>query len=223
MSSYAKKEGGANMYQQGAKFLTNYSNKYGKRNKELNNLIHGAMVDGGITMMNSGIALNYNKQMGAYMNKLNMGMENLKTGNQLRLMGAEGRIAGQLIGQQGRQQRLGIMETGRQQRLGIAATGMQQRLNIGAQGFQDRLNIRATGKEQRAGIRETGAQQRLNIGAQGAQDRLNIAAQGVEQRAGIRTAGSEERKNIGKRYREERNMRSDARGAIRSLGARFFG
>ena len=234
MGSLANKESSSNMYQQGAKFLTNYSNKYGRKNKELNNLIHGAMVDGGITMMNSGIALNYNKQMGAFMNKLNMGMENLKTGNQLKLMGAEGRIAGQLINKQGRQQRLGIRETGRQQRLGIAATGLQQRLNIGAQGAQDRLNIAAQGVEQRAGIRETGTQQRLNIaatgaqtrlniGAQGAQDRLNIAAQGVEQRAGIRTAGSEERKNIGKRYQEERNMRADARGAIRSLGARFFG
>lgn len=212
MPSYAKPESGSNMYRQGAKFLTNWSNKYGGKNKELNNLIHGAMVDGGITMMNSGIALNYNKQMGAYMNKLNMGMENLKTGNQLRLMGAEGRIAGQLINKQGRQQRLGIAETGRQQRLGIAATGAQQRLNIGAQGAQDRLNIAAQGVEQRAGIRETGAQQRLNIGAQGIQDRLNIGK-----------AGSEERKNIGKRYQEERNMRSDARGAIRSLGARFFG
>ena len=212
MSSYAKPESSSNMYRQGAKFLTNYSNKYGKNNKELNNLIHGAMVDGGITMMNSGIALNYNKQMGAYMNKLNMGMENLKTGNQLKLMGAEGRIAGDLIAKQGQQQRLGIR-----------ATGQEQRLSIGAQGAQDRLSIAAQGVEQRAGIRETGAQQRLNIGAQGAQDRLNIAASGVEQRAGIRTAGSEERKNIGKRYQEERNMRADARGAIRSLGARFFG
>ncbi len=52
---------------------------------------------------------------------------------------------------------------------------------------------------------------------------MNIGARGTEQRAAIRETGSEERKNIGKRYQEERNMRADARGAIRSLGARFFG
>ena len=57
----------------------------------------------------------------------------------------------------------------------------------------------------------------------GQQERLNIKGRGVEQRLGLETAGREERKNIGKRYSEERAMRADARGAIRSLGARFFG
>ena len=52
---------------------------------------------------------------------------------------------------------------------------------------------------------------------------MNIGARGREQRLGLQTAGQEERKNIGKRFSEERNMRADARGAIRSLGARFFG
>ena len=68
--------------------------------------------------------------MSSHLAKLNQGMENLKTGNQLKLMGAEGRIAKDLIGAQGEQQRLGIRETGAQERLNIAATGVEQRAGI---------------------------------------------------------------------------------------------
>jgi hypothetical protein len=105
---------------------------------------------------------------------------------------------------------------------------------MGVEGRIAKDLINAQGQQQILGIRETGAQQRENIGAQGAQDRLNIGAQGDQTRMSLRTKGSEDRKgivtagqqerlNIGKRYQEERGMRADARGAIRSLGARFFG
>lgn len=199
------------MFAQGMATLTELGNKY-KNNESITGFVTGTLADVGRTQAMGGLSLAYNKSMSAHMAQLNQGLENLKTGNQLKLMGAEGRIAQQLIGAQGNQQRLGIRETGRQQRKGYRVQGEQERLNIAALGQQERQNIGARG-----------AQTRLNIGAQGAQDRLNIAAQGVEQRAGLRTAGQQERLNIGKRYQEERNMRSDARGAIRSLGARFFG
>ena len=177
------------MYAQGMATLTEMGNKY-PDNESVTGFITGTTLDAARTQMMGGLSLGYNKAMSAHLAQLNQGLENLKTGNQLKLMGAEGKITEQLIGAQGKQQRLGIQETGRQQRMGIRETGAQ-----------DRLNIAATGVEQRAGIREQGTQQRL----------------------GIQTAGQEERKNIGKRYQEERNMRADARGAIRSLGARFFG
>ena len=155
------------MFAQGMATLTELGNKY-KDNESITGFVTGTLADVGRTQAMGGVALGYNKAMSAHLAQLNQGLENLKTGNQLKLMGAEGRIAKDLIGAQGEQQRMGIRETGTQQRLGIQAQG----------------------KEQRAGIRETGAQERLNIG---------------------------------KRYQEERNMRADARGAIRSLGARFFG
>ena len=180
MSSYASTANtvGGNMFAQGMATLTELGNKY-KDNESITGFVTGTLADAGRTQVMGGLSLDYNKAMSAHLAKLNQGLENLKTGNQLKLMGAEGRIAKDLIGTQGEQQRLGIRETGQQQRLGIQASGI----------------------EQRAGIRETGTQQRL----------------------GMQTAGSEERKNIAKRYQEERNMRADARGAIRSLGARFFG
>jgi len=165
-------------FDQGAKGLAELGNKY-KDNEAIGGLVAGSFADGFRTQMNMGTALSYNTAMSSHMSGLQQGMENLRTGNTMKLMGAEGRIAKDLIGAQGAQQRLGIQETG--------------------------------------------SQQRMNIGAQGTQDRLNLGVKGSEDRKSIRTAGGEERLNIGKRYQEERNMRSDARGAIRSLGARFFG
>lgn len=191
MSSYAYTPStmGGISFDQGARGLTELGNKY-PNNEAIGGLVAGSFADGFRTQMNMGTALSYNTAMSSHMSGLQQGLENLRTGNTMKLMGAEGRIAKDLIGAQGAQQRLGIQET-----------GTQQRMNIGAQGSQDRMNI----------------------GAQGTQDRLNLGVKGSEDRKSIRTAGGEERLNIGKRYQEERNMRSDARGAIRSLGARFFG
>jgi len=191
MSSYAYTPStmGGISFDQGARGLTELGNKY-PNNEAVGGLVTGSFADAFRTQMNMGTALSYNTAMSSHMSGLQQGFENLRTGNTMKLMGAEGRIAKDLIGAQGAQQRLGIQET-----------GTQQRMNIGAQGSQDRMNI----------------------GAQGTQDRLNLGVKGSEDRKSIRTAGGEERLNIGKRYQEERNMRSDARGAIRSLGARFFG
>ena len=50
-----------------------------------------------------------------------------------------------------------------------------------------------------------------------------MRTKGKEDRLTVAAAGAQERLNIGKRYQEERNMRADARGAIRSTGARFYG
>ena len=204
MSSYANTNTpytlAGDWFNSGVKGTTELGNKY-PDNEAIGGLVAGNYADIFKTQANMGLSLGYNQAMSTHLADLTTNLENVKTGNSIRLMGAEGQIAKDLIGAQGAQQRLGI-----------AATGKEQRLNIGAQGAQDRLNIGAQG-----------AQDRLNIGAQGAQDRMNIRETGSEQRKGIVTAGQQERLNIGKRFQEERGMRADARGAIRSLGARFFG
>ena len=69
------------------------------------------------------------------------------------------------------------------------------------QGNIQRQGLRTAGDEQRKGIRETGAEQRLTIGEQGRQDRLGVR----------------------ERTQAQKNLRADARGAIRRTGARFFG
>ena len=193
MSSYANTNTpytlAGDWFNSGVQGTTELGNKF-PNNEAIGGLVAGNYADIFKTQANMGLSLGYNQAMSTHLADLTTNLENVKTGNSIRLMGAEGQIAKDLIGAQGAQQRLGI-----------AATGKEQRLNIGAQGAQDRLNI----------------------GAQGTQDRMNIRETGSEQRKGIVTAGQQERLNIGKRFQEERGMRADARGAIRSLGARFFG
>ena len=69
------------------------------------------------------------------------------------------------------------------------------------QGKLQQEGLRVAGDEQRKGIRESGEQQRLGIREKGYQDR-----------AGVR-----------ERTQAQKNLRADARGAIRRSGARFFG
>lgn len=199
-ANYSPSTQGGLLFDQGMSLATDFGNKYSD-NEAVGGMVAGTMFDAARDSISTGLAMQYNTSMSSHYANIQKGLEDNRTGNTMKLMGAEGRIAKDLIGAQGEQQRMGIRETGSQQRMNIGAQGTQDRLNIGAQGSQDRLNI----------------------GAQGIQDRLNLGVKGSEDRKSIRTAGSEERLNIGKRYTEERNMRSDARGAIRSLGARFFG
>jgi len=141
------------MFSKGLESATNYLNKYGKDNEEVTGLIHGGFVDAALTQMKGGLSLNYNQAMSSHLAKLNEGMENLKTGNQLKLMGTEGRIARQLIGKQGTEQRRGIRVTGEQQRLGIRETGYQDRMGV-RERTQAQKNLRA---DARGAIRRSGA------------------------------------------------------------------
>ena len=222
MSSYAAQTQGGLLFDQGLSNLVDLGNKY-KNNDVIGGMVSGSMIDSFRDQMATGNALQYSTSMSSHLANIQKGLEDNRTGNTLKIMGNEGRIARDLIGAQEKQQRMGLRETGAQQRMNIGAQGTQDRLNIGAQGAQDRLNIGATGTQQRLNIGAQGIEDRALVGAQGTQERMNIGARGSEQRKGLRTAGAEERLNIGKRYTEERNMRADARGAIRSLGSRFFG
>ena len=122
---------------QGMQGLVDFGNKY-KDNDVIGGQVAGTIMDTYKTQINTGLSLGYNKALSSHLNSLTQANENLRTANSLKLMGAEGRIAKDLIGAQGEQQRMGIRET-----------GAQQRMNIGAQGTQDRMNIRTKGGEDR--------------------------------------------------------------------------
>ena len=164
-------------------------------------MVAGTLADTFATQANTGSALAYNNAFLGSLANYQGGMENLKTGNQMKLMAAEGQIAGGLIDRQGGWQIKGIQET-----------GSQQRQNIGVQGTQDRMNIAATGVEQRLGIAATGTEQRLGMETKGMQDRLSLGE-----------AGKQERKNIQERTTQDLRSRADARGSVRREGSRFFG
>lgn len=94
---------------------------------------------------------------------------------------------------------------------------------MGVEGAIARDMLTKQGEEQRAGIRETGEQERLGFVTQGEQQRLGFATQGEQQRLGFQEQGRQERETLTQKGLEERKMRADARGAIRSQGARFYG
>ena len=235
---------GSTMVAGGIRTLTELGNKY-KDNEMIGGLVAGTFADVGRTQANTGLAIQYNDAMYESMGRYQGNLENLRMGNTSKLMAQEADITRGLMGLQGDIQRQGLVTAGEQQRLGIAAqgranigqiraSGQEQRLGIQEQGAQERMGFRVQGEEQRAGIREQGTQQRMGLVTAGEQDRLGVAARGVEQRAGIRasgqeqrlgieTTGREERKNIREKTQAQRNLRRDARGAIRSTGARFFG
>ena len=245
MSSANQVNLGANMFQKGLQGATNYLNKFGKNNDSVKGLIHGGLIDATLTQMKGGLSLSYNQAMSSHLAQLNQGLEAAKTGNQMTLMGTEGRIAGELIGKQGEQERLTLKDAGDQQRQGFVTQGEQDRLTLADQGDQDRQTlgkkgeqdrltletkgdqdrqlVQAQGSQDRQLAQTKGAEDRSTLAAQGTQDRLNIAAKGTEERAAIVAKGGQDRETLSRRYQEDRNMRADARGAIRSLGARFFG
>lgn len=142
---------------QGLGGLTQWGNAYGKDNETVGGLVHGAIADIYKTQANTGLAIQYNDAFLGSLGKYQAGQEDLKTGNTMKLMGAEGALASNLLGRQG--------------------------------------------EEQRAGHR----------------------TQGEEQRAGYRTMGEQERLTQGDKTNQELRLRADARGAIRSQGARFYG
>jgi hypothetical protein len=162
MSSYANPSGykfasvPGSLVNQGIGGLVDLGNKY-KDNATIGGLVAGSLADVSRTQANTGLALQYNDAFLGSLANYQSGLESLKTGNTMKLMGAEGAVARDLIGKQG--------------------------------------------DEQRSTIRTTGEQDRL----------------------GMQTAGSEERLTLGERTNQELRMRTDARGAVRTQGARFFG
>tara|TARA_B100001250_G_scaffold70719_1_gene57035 strand:- start:8491 stop:9201 length:711 start_codon:yes stop_codon:yes gene_type:complete len=181
-------------------------------NKTIGGIVSGALMDANINYMRMGQDLQYQK--GQYANMLDYegGIQNLMTGNTATLMGLEGnitkdltKVSGQIgsrqIKEKGDQERRTARVLGDETRLGMMEEGSQNRMTLGAQGLQDRLLTKTKGSEDRLSRRE-----------QGSQDRMLT-----------QTKGDQDRKTQRDLFRENRKMRADARGAIRSSGSRFFG
>jgi len=147
---------GGSMYNQGWGNMVDWGNKF-KDNEAIQGFISGSRLDANQTMMNMGMDLLYQKGQLSQMADYQGGMENLKTGNTLKLLAAEGGITRDLMWDQG--------------------------------------DIKSR----------------------------QIGEQGREDRSQIRTLGDQNRKTQRDKYREDRKMRADARGAITRTGSKFFG
>jgi hypothetical protein len=153
MSSYANPKGSTfattagTLVNQGIGGLVDLGNKY-KTNESISGLVTGSIADTFRTQANTGLALQYNDAFLGSLGNYQRGLENVKTGNTLKLMGTEGAINRDLIGFQGEQQRSTIRETGAQDRLGYQTQGEQQRLGYAAQGAQERLTLGEKGNQE---------------------------------------------------------------------------
>jgi len=205
---------GGNLYNQGWGNMVNWGNKF-KDNKAIQGFISGARLDANQTMMNMGMDLLYQKGQMSQMADYHGGMENLKTGNTLKLLAAEGGITRDLMWDQGDILSRQIGERGDQDRRTLRATGQENRALVMTQGDQDRRGMRVKGQEQRAGImtqgkedrkglRVKGEEDRLGLRVSGEEDRLGMRVSGEEERLGMRVGGEEERAGIRTRGREDR-------------------
>lgn len=235
---------GSTLVDQGLRSLTELGNKY-PDNEMIGGLVTGTFADIARTQANTGLAIQYQDAMFESLGRFQGNLENLRVGNTAKLMAQEAALTGGLMGKQGELQvkglrvagdeqrkgiratgeenRLGIRATGEEQRKGIRVTGEEQRKGIRVTGEEQRKGIRVTGEEQRKGIRVTGDENRKGIRETGAQERMNIDRRGVQNRLTLGEQGSQERMNIRERTQAQKNLRADARGAIRRSGARFFG
>ena len=202
---------GSAMIGQSLNTLTEAANMFGD-NELIGAQAVGAVLDFARTQGNTGLAIQYNDAMYESIGDMTGALETLRTGNTQTLMADEARLTGGLMDKQGDLQVQGLRAAGDEQRKGIIETGNQTRLNLSTKGAEDRLGLETAGAEQRKGM-ET----------KGAQDRLSLETQGAQQRLGIQETGRQDRMGVRERTQQQKDLRADARGAIRRSGARFFG
>ena len=202
---------GSAMIGQSLNTLTELGNKYAD-NEMIGGLVVGSIADFARTQGNTGLAIQYNDAYNESIGRITGNIENLRTANTSQLMAEEAQLTGGLMDKQGDLQTQGLQTAGEEQRKGIVETGNQTRLNLETKGAQDRMGLVTAGEQQRLGMETKGQQDRLGMETKGQQDRLSI-----------QETGRQDRMNVRERTQQQRDLRADARGAIRRSGARFFG
>lgn len=219
MASYASATGtrysldsvAGNLYSQGMNQLADIGNRY-KNNETVSGLVTGAFVDTARTAANSALALQYNDAFQGTMYRNQSALEELRTGNAMKLMAAEGGINKDLLAVSGDQDRLSARVAGQEDRLSRQTQGTEDRATKETEGAQDRLSRQTQGTEDR-----------LTRGVEGEQERLNIGARGMMDRALERTRGEQQRLGQDNESLNVVRLREDARGAIRKAGTSFYG
>ena len=139
--------GGA-LFNQGWGGMVDWGNKYDD-NEAIQGYVSGAKLDFDTQMMDAGLDLLYQKGQLSQMADYQGGMENLKTGNTLKLLAAEGGITRDLMWDQG---------------------DIKSR-QIGEQGVEDRAQIKTLGSENRKTRRVEGSETRMTEMTKGDQTR----------------------------------------------------
>ena len=139
--------GGA-LFNQGFGGITDFANKF-KDNEAVQGFYTGAKLDFDAQMMDTGLDLLYQKGQLSQMADYQGGMENLKTGNTLKLLAAEGGITRDLMWDQGDIKSRQIGEQGTEDRAQIRTLGTENRLTRMTEGDQKRKTQRDKYREDR--------------------------------------------------------------------------
>lgn len=205
-------------FQGGVTGLTDLAAKY-SNNETLAGLAVGSLADISKTQAMMGLDMGYQSQMLQSLSDYTYGLENLKAGNALNLLQAEGGIARDLANIQG-----GFAVKGKK----IDLEGTKYSADKVAQADMYRSDKSAqatmyTADKSLEGTRFT-AQSDLEGRKYIADSSLagtKYTADSEERRIGL--LGQQERMNMAEKTNQEKELRRDARGAIRSQGARFYG
>lgn len=135
-------------YDQGLTDMTTWV-KANPNNKSLGTALSGHMMDANRMLMNMGLqGQNQRMQLGNWAEYYG-GMENLKTGNTLKLLAAEGGITRDLMWDQGDIKSRQIGEQGTEDRAQIRTLGTENRLTKMTEGDQTRKTQRDKYREER--------------------------------------------------------------------------
>lgn len=217
-SGYPTQTVGGSYFQGGVLGLTELANKYAD-NETFAGLAVGSLADLNRTQAMMGLDMGYQKEMLKNLSGYTYGLENLKAGNALNLLQAEGGIARDLANIQG----------------GFAIQGKQLDLEGTKYSADKTAQSYMYGADKQAQASMYGADRNLEGTRFTAQSDLEgrkyvadaglagtkYTADSEERRIGL--LGQQERMNMAEKTNQEKELRRDARGAIRSQGGRFFG
>ena len=198
--------------------LTDFGKKY-QDNETATGLVIGTQGDWIRTGGNMALDLNYQQNLMGMLQDYTYGLESLKAGNALNLLQAEGGIARDLANIQG-----GFQIQGKQLDLEGTKYSADKVAQASMYGADKAAKASMYGADRNLeGTRFTaqsdleGRKYVADAGLAG----TKYTADSEERRIGL--LGQQERLNLQEKTNQEKELRRDARGAIRSQGSRFFG
>jgi hypothetical protein len=179
----------------GMALLTGIANKYAD-NSSIVNMVVGKQADLAATQANMGLQLNYQSSMAGTLADIQFGLENLRAGNAMKMIGAEGAIAKD-----------------------IASLDSETRLGIGKMQLE---GVKYGADKSLEGAKYTS--DRSLEGTKYASDRSLEGTKYTadESTRRVRVQGDEDRKTLGENTLQTLRLRQDARTAIRNTGSRFY-
>jgi len=208
---YTNQTSGAELTKQGFEALNALGSKF-SGNETIGNLVAGKYADAAGSMVNMGSYLTGNQAFLGQTNDFLSQQDERNYGYASKLMGQAGAIADAQLRRQGIEERAAYAAKGAEDRAGHVVQGAEDRKSRLTQGVVDVGNIQAKGAADLATIGETGLWNVRGIRAKGDEDRQLVRTQGEEDRAKLREEAI-----------QQKGLRYDARGAIASAGARFYG